>query len=148
VRHQNPGATVSVLTWRTSFARHESDSSAFVKTESQPLRDWVLVVVTDPFFNTQNRKLAALATRHAMPTIYQNREFATAGGLMSYGNNSADLWRQIGVYTGRILKGEKPADLPVVQPTKFELLINLRTATMLGLTVPPKLLFTADEVIE
>jgi putative ABC transport system substrate-binding protein len=102
-----------------------------------------LVIVTDPFFNNRAAQLAALALRHAMPTVYHMLEF-----LAGYGNSNTDLWRQIGIYTGRILKGEKPADLPVMQPTKFELLINLNTAKALGLTVPAKLLVTADEVIE
>jgi ABC-type uncharacterized transport system substrate-binding protein len=107
-----------------------------------------LQVAADPFFDTRRVTIVALAAQHKLPTIYQFREYVVDGGLMSYGIDFADLYRQVGVYTGRILKGEKPADLPVVEPTKFQFLINLKTAKSLGLTVPFGLLNAADEVIE
>lgn len=113
-----------------------------------PLRAGGLVIGADAFFNSRNEKLAALALRHTVPTISPYREYAEAGGLMSYGGSIADASRQAGVYTGRILKGEKPADLPVQMVTKLELIINLKTAKALGLTPPQSIVVRADEVIE
>jgi putative ABC transport system substrate-binding protein len=112
------------------------------------LRAGGLVVLTDPFFNARQEQLGALAARHAVPAINQNREFAIAGGLVSYGTSPTDLWRLIGVYAGRILKGEKPTELPEQQSTKVELIVNHKTAKALGLEVPASLLARADEVIE
>jgi putative ABC transport system substrate-binding protein len=129
-------------------ASNESDLGKVFGTMSQH-KVGAVIVGADPFFDNNARdRMVALAAHHAVPAIYDWRDVAVAGGLLSYGSNLADGYRLAGIYTGRILKGEKPADLPVLQPTKFELVINLKTAKALGLTVPLIMQMTADEVIE
>ena len=128
-------------------ARTEPEFERIFATLSE-LRASGLVIAVDSFFTARREQLGQLALRHRVPAIYQSRDFAEAGGVMSYGGSLADGFRLVGVYTGRILKGDKPADLPVQQITKVELIVNLKTAKALGLEVPPTLLARADEVIE
>jgi putative tryptophan/tyrosine transport system substrate-binding protein len=128
-------------------ARNDGDFGAAIAGLVQKRVD-ALNVLPGTLFGAHLDDLVTLAAQHALPTIYPTREFAKAGGLMSYGSDVADAYRQTGIYVGRILRGEKPADLPVLQPTKFDLVINLKTAKALSLTVPPSLLAIADEVIE
>jgi putative ABC transport system substrate-binding protein len=129
------------------YASTEHDFDKVFATSVQ-LRAAGIVISGDPFFNTRSEELAAMAVRYAVPAIYQFHEFAAAGGLASYGSNIRDTHREAGIYTSRILRGEKPADLPVQEPSKVELIINLKTAKALGITVPDTLIGRADEVIE
>ena len=136
------GARLDVL-----YAGRDAEIDAAFSTLAQNHAE-ALLIAPDEFFTSRIAQLAALSLRHALPSAYAVREFAAAGGLVSYGPDVGNAYREVGIYVGRILKGEKPADLPVSQPTKFELVFNLKTAKALGLVVPPTLLALADEVIE
>jgi putative tryptophan/tyrosine transport system substrate-binding protein len=147
IRDQQAAARAVGLSVQIVEASSERDlAPAFASLADN--RAGALYIDGDSLFTGLRAQLAALATQHAMPTVFNNRESVVAGGLMSYGAGTTDAYRQAGIYAGRILKGEKPADLPVVQPTKFELVINLKTAKALGLTVPVSMQLLADEVIE
>jgi putative tryptophan/tyrosine transport system substrate-binding protein len=146
-RDLQAAARILGLQLHVLHASTERDFDAVFTTLGE-LRAGALVIAADTVFISGSARLAALALRHAVPTVFQYRDFAAAGGLMSYGGRPMDPYRQVGVYVGRILKGDKPADLPVQQVTKVELIINLKTAKALGITVPQLLLGRADEVIE
>jgi len=147
IRNLQVAARVLRVQLHVLHASTEPDIDAVFPTLLQ-LRAGGLVVASDTFFAFHSEQLAALTARHAMPAIQQSRDFSAAGGLASYGGNFLESHRQAGIYTGRIIKGDKPADLPVQQVTKLEMVINLKTAKSLGLAVPPSVLGRADELIE
>jgi len=147
LRDLEPAArTIGMQLQRVDASTSSEIDAVFASFERE--RQHVLFVASSPFFTNRRVQLVQLTARHAIPASYSGRHYADIGGLMSYGGNLPELWRQLGVYTGRILKGTEPADLPVMQFSKFELVINQQTARMLGLRVPPSLLAIADEVIE
>ena len=147
IREMQDAARARGVLLRILKASTEDEIDAAFATLAHPSTD-ALIIGPDPFFGARREQLVGLAARRAVPTIYFGREFAASGGLITYGTTVPDVYRQGGTYVGRILAGAKPADLPVQQPTKFELVVNLNTAKALGLTVPPSILARADEVIE
>jgi putative ABC transport system substrate-binding protein len=147
IRNAQEAARTKRVQLHVLKASTESEIDAAFATLTQT-HAGALVISSDGLFNSRLDQLVALASRHAVPTIYDWREFPAAGGLISYGPSRTGIFREIGIYAGKILKGAEPADLPVQQPTTFELVVNLRTAKALGLTVPPSILARADEVIE
>jgi putative ABC transport system substrate-binding protein len=138
--------TVGQQIYVVNASTEQEINAAFASLSQQGIG--ALISGVDPFFDTRRDKIIALAAHHAVPTIYGQRAYAVADGLMSYAPSFSEAYRQAGIYVGRILKGEKPADLPVVQPTKYELVVNLKTAKTLGLKVPISMQLLADEVIE
>jgi putative ABC transport system substrate-binding protein len=143
---QAAAATLGVTLLAFEAKRTDAIDRAFVAIKTE--RAGALIVIGDPLLGTHAKRIVELSTRNRLPAIYWNREFPDAGGLISYGANFDDLWRRAATYVDKILKGTRPADLPVEQPTKFELVINLKTAMALGLTIPQTLLLRADQVIE
>ncbi len=147
IRNVQEAASAKSLQLHVLKGGTESEIDAAFATLAQR-QVGALIASGDPFFYSRRDQVVALAARHAVPVMYERREFAAAGGLISYGPSFNGIWRQVGIYAGKILKGAKPADLPVEEPTRFELVVNLTTAKALGLTVPPSILARADEVIE
>jgi putative tryptophan/tyrosine transport system substrate-binding protein len=138
--------TIGMQTFALRAGNDREIEAAFDTAVRQGVR--VLAVASDPFFNTRSETLVALAARHALPTVYPFREHVAAGGLMSYGVDLGEMYRQVGLYAGQVLNGTKPADLPIMQPIKFDLVVNLKTAKALGLSIPETFLARADDVIE
>ena len=147
IRNVQNAARTKELGFRVLKAGTEGEIDAAFSSLVQ-LQAGALIVGSDPFFYSQRDQIVALAERHAVAAVYERREFVAAGGLISYGPSFTDTWRQVGIYAGKILKGAQPGDLPVQQPTKFELVVNLTAVKRLGLNIPPAILARADEVIE